>query len=364
MNSLGIEAHEESVSPSLAQLLQQKLLRCSVRWLNASATLWSLIVNDSQRAATQATLSQFLDVMSWRAHDKINAEEFSVLHAEWMQHAGSVLDQSPARPPAPSAKTKGFGANKPHQLPVNVFRALLLEKRTSEADLDLFIGLMLNELNMKLLHATISYHSSARKHGSGGAKMGSSSSALSVVTHKWLQLSEELFFSVDIAGASACVAIFCCDCNGFRLAGHGHWGFDEAFFFVACLTMGLQAWSHIVQCESDLSLVTLTALTAQFLRDAGVCVTGGVAGSLGRNGQTSTANNGSNTASLGGGASSRRPPLTSGSRRGGFVLHSGGNGGSSGSGSGGTGVPSQFAPAALQHGKCRMPFSVAQETLD
>lgn len=211
INSLGIEAHEESVSPSLAQLLQQKLLRCSVRWLNASATLWSLIVYDSQRAATQATLSQFLDVMSWRAHDKINAEEFSVLHTEWMQHAGSVLDQSPARPAGPSAKTKGVGSSKPHQLPINVFRALLLEKRTSEADLDLFIGLMLNELNVKLLHTTISYHSSTRKHGPTGAKMGPGSSTLSVVTHKWLQLSEELFFSIDIAGASASTVFFCCD---------------------------------------------------------------------------------------------------------------------------------------------------------
>lgn len=145
-----------------------------------------------------------------------------------------------------------------------------------------------------------------------------------------------------------------------RIAGHGHWGFDEAFFFVACLTMGLQAWSHIVQCESDLSLVTLTALTAQFLRDAGVCVTGGVAGSLGRNGQTSTVNNSNSAASLGGSASSRRPPLTAGSRRGGFVLHSGGNGGG---GSGAAGVPSQFAAAALQHGTCRNSFPVAQETL-
>lgn len=208
MNSLGIEPNEESVSPPLAQLLQQKLLRCSVRWLHASATLWSLIVSDSQRAATQATLSQFLDVMSWRAHDKINAEEFSVLHAEWMQHTGSVLDQSSARPSAPSVKTRGGGGNKPHQLPLNVFRALLLEKRTTEADLDLFIGLMLNELNTKLLHATISYHSSGKKHGSGGAKTGSGSSALAVVTHKWLQLSEELFFAIDIAGRIVCIAYF------------------------------------------------------------------------------------------------------------------------------------------------------------
>lgn len=209
VSSLGIDAQDEFISPGMAQVLQQRLPKCSMRWLQASATLWSLVICDSQRAATQTSLSQFLDVMTWRAHDKITAEEFSVLHAEWMQHAGSVLDQQPhnsnnnstsIRSPPSSNNAKHRSQHQHHQhhhkLPLNIFRALLLEKRCADADVDLFIGLLLNEVNLKLLHSTIAYHN----HNNHNQQQYKLASSLSVVTHRWLQLTEELFFAIDLPG--------------------------------------------------------------------------------------------------------------------------------------------------------------------
>lgn len=185
VTSLGIDAHDEVISPAMAQLLQQRLPRCSPRFLQVSGTLWTLVVNDSHRTATQATLSQFLDVMTWRAHDKITAEEFSVLYAEWIQHAGSVLDGYKSS--SASVSVQKSHVKHRHLLSLNIFRALLLEKKFSEADLDLFVGLLLNEVNMKLLHSTITYQSTG-KH------------SLAVVTPQWLALSEELFFAIDLPG--------------------------------------------------------------------------------------------------------------------------------------------------------------------
>lgn len=191
VSSLGLENYDEKISPGHAQLLQQRLPKLSMRFIAISATLWSLVVQDSFRSANHASLSQFLDVMTWRIHDKITSEEFSVLCAEWMHAQASVLSQSRS-PQKSSSQTSHFPLKHRSLLSLNVFRAILLEKKFTEADLDLFVGLMLNEVNNKLLHATITYGSQS--------KNAFNHSMINCVTQQWLALTEELFFAIDFSG--------------------------------------------------------------------------------------------------------------------------------------------------------------------
>ncbi len=192
VSSLGLENYDEKISPGHAQLLQQRLPKLSIRFIAISATLWSLVVQDSYRSANVASLSQFLDVMTWRIHDKITSEEFSVLCVEWMHAQASVLSQSRSPPPKGSSQTSHFPLKHRSLLSLNVFRAILLEKKFTEADLDLFVGLMLNEVNSKLLHATITYGSHS--------KNAFNHSMINCVTQQWLALTEELFFAIDFSG--------------------------------------------------------------------------------------------------------------------------------------------------------------------
>jgi hypothetical protein len=70
-------------APELLTLSHSHLLqKQSVRWLNLSLGLWSLAVLDVPRPDARQSVAQFLEVVSWRAHGKVTAEEFSILYSE------------------------------------------------------------------------------------------------------------------------------------------------------------------------------------------------------------------------------------------------------------------------------------------
>jgi hypothetical protein len=224
----GVVADPDALASSHVHLLKRQ----SVRWLNLSTTLWSLAVLDVYRPVTIESVASFFEMVSWRAHDKVTAEEFSVLYSEWVA--------KPEKMPTSSQNRR---------VAVGVFgvRQLLLEKKYGEADLDLCIGIIVNEINMRLLNSSVSYVN--RKPGSNTQNPFS----LEVCTERWLSLCDELFFTLDTPG-------------------YGVLRFDEAFFYCACVTTGMQGWDHEDELEADLSLATLTAATLQFLSDTGAHV--------------------------------------------------------------------------------------------
>lgn len=219
----------DSVSTSHLHLLQRQ----SIRWINLSFTFWSLIVLDANRVVDHAGISQFLEVMNWRAHSTITEEEFSVLYAEWMGQS--------------NIETSVHRQRRKNAVGLFLFRQLLLEKSYVESDLDLFIGIAIHETNMRLVNSSISFES---KYNSASRVSGTS---LEFCTPQWLASSEELFFALDIAG-------------------YGILRFDEIFFFCSCITIGLRSWSNEQELEADLSLAILTAATLQVMRDAGASV--------------------------------------------------------------------------------------------
>jgi hypothetical protein len=104
------------------------------------------------------------------------------------------------------------------------------------------VGILINDVNRRLLHSTVSYSPLAV---AGPRRVG-----LEVCDDRWVSLSEELFFVLDSPGFGAL-------------------SFDEAFFFCACVTIGMQGWSSRDDLEADVSLTTLAAITIQFIHEAG-----------------------------------------------------------------------------------------------
>ncbi len=252
------------------QLLAQLLPRQSPRWCYLSLTLWSLIALDTQRNPDLTGLLQFLEVIDWRAHGKITEDEFSVLFGEW------IKVEKPSVPETRSSLNSGGGGLLPTNqaqitsnntnnnkkktsliLNISIFRCLLLEKNYYESDLDLFIGIIIHESNLRFINTTISYVSKTQQQQlqqfNQYPMKTLPSFTLEVVTRKWLELSEELFFSLDTPG-------------------YGSLRYDEAFFFCCCVSVGFQSWNNEIELETDLSLTSMTAVTLQFMRDAGATV--------------------------------------------------------------------------------------------
>jgi hypothetical protein len=196
------------LSPSHSLMLQRQ----SVRWFNLSSTFWALTVMDANRAVDKDGVVNFFEVMKWRAHGTITAEEFTALYIEWIGKFNTVTIYQNSSKKVPRSNVGLF-----------TIRQILLENRCSESDLDLYIGMLIHETNLNLLNVTISYLTK-----SPGPKQNSS--ILEICTKKWLSLSEELFFCLDTPG-------------------YGVLRFDEIFFFSSCLAIGLQGWSD----ESEVS---------------------------------------------------------------------------------------------------------------
>jgi hypothetical protein len=228
---------EDPFSGLNLQVLSQQLPRQAPRWCQLTVTLYSLVVLDTQRNPDIQSLQQFLEVIHWRAHGKITEDEFSVLFTEWMKLEKNSDTRSVTAGSNLSSKRKFF-------LNLSIFRIILLQKNYVESDLDLFIGIVLHETNLKLMNTTISYVAK----NMGNKLMPSFN--LEVVTRRWLELAEELFFSLDTPG-------------------YGSLRYDEVFFFCNCVHVGLQNWKNELELETDLSITAMTAITIQFIRDCG-----------------------------------------------------------------------------------------------
>mmetsp|Transcript_32583 Transcript_32583/g.60879 ORF Transcript_32583/g.60879 Transcript_32583/m.60879 type:complete len:352 (+) Transcript_32583:34-1089(+) len=205
-----------------------KYLQQSVRWLNLSTSLWSMIVVDANRVVDTSSLTNFLSAMNWRVHGDINEDEFTEVFREWMGRATVVV---------------------PHKYNSSVFvlRDLLLESQSLENDLDLLLGMIINETNRRLLNVPLSFN---------GDKVGaelSSKPTLELCSRRWLSLSEELFFLLDAPG-------------------FGHLAFDQFYFLAACMLLARREWLAESEAEEVLSVTNISALALQLLRDAGASV--------------------------------------------------------------------------------------------
>lgn len=238
------------------QLISQLLSKQTIRWCQVTATLWSIIALDTQRNLDQNSISQFVEVIYWRAHGKITEEEFSVLFSEWMkpqQVANTNSNNSTAAVNNNKKKVNNL-------INVMLLRHLIFEKKYVEADLDLFIGIIVHETNIRLLNSTISYtNKSSLQSPPPTATMTTPkvtfstfpAYSLEVVTSKWLELSEELFFLFDTPG-------------------YGSLKYDEIYFFMTGVLIGLQNWKTDLELENTLQLIHTSSMTLQVMKEFGV----------------------------------------------------------------------------------------------
>ena len=215
------------------------LQKQSLRWLNLSSTLWTLIIMDAERIADYNSTRDFVQVMNWRSHGKINSNEFSALYNEWI---GKNL---------PLGKDKIDPNKKKNTIGLLSMRQILLDLNISESDLDLFVGMIIHETNVHFLNTPISYL--MRQNGLKHSSLLKPSSNLDVCTKRWIDICEELFFCLDTPG-------------------YGELRYDEMFFFAGCLTIGLQGWTSEAEIENDISLGVLCATTLQMMVDAGATI--------------------------------------------------------------------------------------------
>jgi hypothetical protein len=212
-------------------LLPQK----SPRWLNLTANLWELIVQHAHRAVDEEGLSNFLDVLGWRIHNKITEEELSVLFYDWI--SPSAVAQTSNASPNRKDGTYDF------KLDIGTFRCLLIDRKCNDPDLDLIIGMSVLELNRILVNVPISFN--ARKSG-----MGNGIPALELCSHQWIALSEELFFLLDTKG-------------------YGCLRFEEVFFLASCFATGLKGWTDISDAQTDMLTSVLSAIALQTMMESG-----------------------------------------------------------------------------------------------
>lgn len=229
-----------------------KLFSQSPRWCHLTTALWSLIALECGRNTDITGVAQFLEVIHWRAHGKITDEEFSILYAEWMMISETPTSNTTNNPTSKNGHTTSSLSNtSPSKkkgitnVPLALFRNIVIEKGYSESDLDLFIGMTIHEANLRLINTTISYLNKKATN-----KLVQNSFSLEVVNQRWISLCEELFFSLDTPG-------------------YGVWKFDEVMFFCACLSVGVQGWKTEFELEADVAISTLVATSLQFIRETG-----------------------------------------------------------------------------------------------
>lgn len=167
---------------------------------------------------SSADVENFLQVLSWGVAGTISEREFAELYAVW---------QSRGR--APSPPRANFGERE--------MRSLL--RGRVESDLDLMLGLLINENNKQLV-------------------------ASGRVSARWVSLAEQLFFKLDQVTLDrdfASLFIFASFfSNFFMQGGRGYVTVDDLLFFMLAL-IGTDAVSLTVE--------GLLKHTHQFMRDVG-----------------------------------------------------------------------------------------------
>jgi hypothetical protein len=193
----------------------------SIRWINMSTSLWSMIVGHSVRKIVRQSLANFITSLYWRLNGSISEEEFHCLYLEWVSKRSS------------NAKCQ--------KCDVFMLRDCLLEQATTEEDLEIFLGIIIFEANKGVLNSPLSFNS---PH---------STASLELCSSRWLSLSEELFFLLDSSG------------DGFL-------GFDDFFFLSICLLSYAQSGTD-TDFDTRISLTNVAAVAVQLMReaDAEVC---------------------------------------------------------------------------------------------
>lgn len=227
------------------------LLKQSVRWCRLSETLWGLIVGEAQRSVDRESLGNFIEVINWRAQGKISEQEFTHLFSEWIGEKLRFGISMASNTSSSNLRSSGGSNGKQKFFSVNVmvFRQLLSDLKCLERDLDLYVGIVLHEINnLIFLNAPINF---AMGNRDMIANKDATHIGLEVCSKNWLSLMDELFFCLDSSG-------------------YGQLGFEEIFFFIGCLTVGLHGWADEMEAEMNLSLGILCARTLQMMRDMDV----------------------------------------------------------------------------------------------
>jgi hypothetical protein len=206
--------HDEEGVPSNHLINFARFYEMSVRWINMSTTLWSMIVGNSSRKIVRQSLHNFIIALYWRLNGSISEEEFHCLYQEW--------------------RNKRTSGHKSQNCDVFALRDCLLEQSTTEDDLEIFLGIIIFETNKGFINSPLSYHSPRAE----------------LCSTRWLSLSEELFFLLDTPG-------------------HGYLGFDGLVFLSLCLISSSQTWKSETDLDVRLSLTNVTAVTVQLMREAG-----------------------------------------------------------------------------------------------
>ena len=211
-----------------------KLQQQSVRWLNLSSALWSMIVLDANRAVDKKGVVNILTAMMWRLHGEISEEEFTGLFLEWM---------------GPS----GFTGRRPsNKCGVLVLRDVLLEQSITEENLDVLLGMAIFEVNRRLLSSPLSF-SVTTTESTDDKGLSRGKRTLEICSKRWLSLSEELFFMLDTPG-------------------FGFMGLDEFIFLGASLLLARRDWACEADAERCFSAQTLAAVALYMMRQAGATV--------------------------------------------------------------------------------------------
>ena len=162
-----------------------------LRWLNLAHSFWRLAVVPANRAVTLLAAEHLLEVMEWRIAGKVSSSEFETILTTWLNQSAAPVPQR-------------------HQqsLTLSEFRHVLQERKYTESDLDIMIGMLLHEANRRVANIPVSY-----LPGAGGKP-----AKFEVCTPRWQTLSQELFFMLDTPA-------------------HGLLRFDEVFFLTAMLSL-------------------------------------------------------------------------------------------------------------------------------
>lgn len=203
----------------------------SVRWLKLTIALWNMIILDCRAKVIDIDSScNFIKAMRWRIEGEVSANEFSVLFNEWIRSSEvyhtstsfSIIERN-------ALNTIGFHS----------FRQLLIKENfTKESQLDLFVSSILRDLNTKLLNQPL---------------IVQRQSEISICNESWCNAADQLYFWLDSSG-------------------YGLIGYDELYFFITCLCIGLQDWQSIHELRDDLSLGVISAAVYQTLRDMGLTI--------------------------------------------------------------------------------------------
>jgi hypothetical protein len=189
----------------------------SIRWINMSTSLWSMIIGPSFRKIVRQSLTNFITALYWRLNGSISEEEFHWLYLEWV-----------SRRPL---------AAKSQKCDIFVLRDCLLEQGTTEDDLEIFLGIIIFEANKGVINSPLSFNSPQ------------STMNLELCSSRWLSLGEELFFLLDSSG------------DGFL-------GFDDFFFLSICLLssphMGIDT-----DFDARISLTNVAAVAVHLMRESG-----------------------------------------------------------------------------------------------